>query len=196
MIHPHTELRFISPEIGFGVVATRLIPRGTITWVRDAFDRAYPRDEVHAAPALLRKQVDKYAYGQADGRLVLCWDHARYVNHACEPSCIGVRWDLELATRDIHPGEELTDDYGQFFLDEPFDCLCGSPSCRRSVQPGDRALMAPTWSRLFAEAFVRLEQVEQPMWAVVDPAVQTEVLRSARGEAPVPTLSPSQPALR
>ena len=32
MIHPDTELRFISPEIGFGVFATKLIPQGTITW--------------------------------------------------------------------------------------------------------------------------------------------------------------------
>ena len=34
MIHPDTELRFISDEVGYGVFATALIGRGTITWVR------------------------------------------------------------------------------------------------------------------------------------------------------------------
>ena len=33
MIHPHSELRFFSPEVGWGVYATRFIPKGTITWV-------------------------------------------------------------------------------------------------------------------------------------------------------------------
>ena len=32
MIHPSTELRFINDEIGYGVVATRFIPKGTIVW--------------------------------------------------------------------------------------------------------------------------------------------------------------------
>ena len=39
MIHTDTELRFVSPEMGFGVFATKLIPRGTLTWVRDDLDR-------------------------------------------------------------------------------------------------------------------------------------------------------------
>ena len=42
MIHPDTELRFINREIGFGVVATRLIRRGTIIWVRDELDQVLP----------------------------------------------------------------------------------------------------------------------------------------------------------
>jgi len=35
MIHPDTEVRFINDEIGYGVVAKKLIPKGTITWVQD-----------------------------------------------------------------------------------------------------------------------------------------------------------------
>ena len=38
MIHPHTELKFISKEVGNGVVATQFIPAGTITWVLDKLD--------------------------------------------------------------------------------------------------------------------------------------------------------------
>lgn len=32
MIHPAMELKHISEEIGYGVVATAFIPAGTITW--------------------------------------------------------------------------------------------------------------------------------------------------------------------
>lgn len=38
MIHPDTELRFINEKIGYGVVALKLIPRGTITWALDKLD--------------------------------------------------------------------------------------------------------------------------------------------------------------
>jgi len=35
MIHPHTELRFISEQVGHGVLATQIIPRGTMVYVKD-----------------------------------------------------------------------------------------------------------------------------------------------------------------
>lgn len=38
MIHPNTELKFISNQVGYGVVATSFIPAGTITWVLDKLD--------------------------------------------------------------------------------------------------------------------------------------------------------------
>jgi hypothetical protein len=41
MLHPDTELRFVNRTIGYGVFATRMIPRGTITWVRDRLDQAF-----------------------------------------------------------------------------------------------------------------------------------------------------------
>jgi uncharacterized protein len=46
MLHPHTELRFISETMGSGVFAARLIPKGTITWVRDDFDQAFTVEQV------------------------------------------------------------------------------------------------------------------------------------------------------
>ncbi|HAV55880.1 MAG TPA: SET domain-containing protein-lysine N-methyltransferase, partial [Aequorivita sp.] len=41
MIHPKTELKFISDQIGYGVVATEFIPAGTITWALDDLDREF-----------------------------------------------------------------------------------------------------------------------------------------------------------
>ena len=39
MIHPHTELRFINEQMGFGVFATQFIPKGTIIWALDELDQ-------------------------------------------------------------------------------------------------------------------------------------------------------------
>ena len=35
MIHSDTELRPVNAVVGLGVFATRRLPRGTVTWVRD-----------------------------------------------------------------------------------------------------------------------------------------------------------------
>ncbi len=45
MIHPHTEIKFINKEVGYGVVATDFIPKGTITWVLDKLDREFTQNE-------------------------------------------------------------------------------------------------------------------------------------------------------
>ncbi|GAC1590376.1 MAG: hypothetical protein NVS3B25_08850 [Hymenobacter sp.] len=69
MIHPHTELRFISPEIGFGVVATRLILKGTITWAFYSLDQVLsPQVLAHLHP--LQKQfLEKYSHRDHRGYL-------------------------------------------------------------------------------------------------------------------------------
>ena len=46
MIHPDTELQYINNEIGYGVVAKKLIPKGTITWVLDKLDREFTPMEI------------------------------------------------------------------------------------------------------------------------------------------------------
>ena len=166
MMHPHTELRFINDRVGYGVVATRPIPRGTITWVLDELDQRIPAHRARRFSALHRKQLDKYAFVDRDGSLILCWDLARYVNHSCEPSCISI-YDFEVALRDIRPGEELTDDYGSLNLDEAFACGCGTGSCRGEIGPGDFLRYADDWDRAAAAVAPLLRSVPQPLWALV-----------------------------
>src|SRR5215471_13473416 len=107
MLHPHTELRFINEQIGYGVVATHFIPRGTVTWVRDDFDQAFSVDQVERMAPLYRDIVAKYCFVDSRGDFILCWDLARYVNHSCDPSCRSAGYDFELAVRDIHPDDLL-----------------------------------------------------------------------------------------
>ena len=43
MIHPHTEPRHTGTDVGLGVFATALIPRGTIVYVMDSLEIVLPR---------------------------------------------------------------------------------------------------------------------------------------------------------
>jgi uncharacterized protein len=167
MIHPDTELRFVSPVIGYGVFATRDIPKGTITWVRDEFDQTFAPERVRSLDGPLRDVVSRYCYVDGRGDHVLCWDLARYLNHACEATCLSPGYGFEIAVRDIAAGEELTDDYGTLNLDAPFECHCGSPRCRGLIRPDDILTHADRWDGLIAEAFERLPLVDQRLWPLL-----------------------------
>lgn len=137
MLHPHTELRFINQVVGFGVVATQFIPKGTITWVLHQFDQIFTPEKVKSMPLNDREIIYKYAYPNNEGNYILCWDHARYINHSFRSNCVSTAYEFELAVRDIYPGEELTDDYGYLNIESPFDCLSEEGTERRQVMPDD-----------------------------------------------------------
>jgi hypothetical protein len=185
MIHPDTELRFISPEIGFGVVATKLIPKGTITWVFDSLDQIIlPQAMAQMAP-LQKAFLDKYSYRDHLGNFVLCGDHARFVNHSFRSSCMSTAYDCEIAVRDIHPGEELTDDYGYLNPSEPFDCVPEAGSTRTRVLPDDLLNFYPDWDAQLRDAFQYFCAVPQPLLELLAPAHRTSVLAVATGQAPM-----------
>src|SRR5262245_24036806 len=127
MIHPDTELRFVDDVVGYGVFATRLIPRGTITWAPDELDQVFTPARRAALSDEARARLERFTYVDLDGNHVLCWDHARYMNHSCEPNCLAAGYDFEIALRDIQPGEELRDDYGSLNVETDFECRCGRP---------------------------------------------------------------------
>lgn len=185
MIHPHSELRFVSSEIGFGVFATRLIPRGTITWVFDALDQIVPPAKASELPSSLQRQLDIYSYENGRGELILCWDHARFVNHSCHPTSLAPGLDLEIAVRDIQPGQQITDDYGSLNIDAAFVCACGSPQCRGIVDPGDFERYSDHWDEVISAAFPDVGRVEQPLWELVQE--QVYIGRILAGEARVPS---------
>ena len=167
-MHPDTELQFVGHPIGYGVIATRFIPKGTITWVRDRLDQRLSLEEVERLPAPYRDIVSKYTFLDGKGNFVLCWDLARYMNHSCEPSCRSPGYDFELAVRDVLPGQELTDDYGSLNLEYDFECSCGTPSCRRGIQPGDLLRYGEAWDREIEEPFRLIPTVAQPLWVFLE----------------------------
>lgn len=167
MIHPSTELRFINDHIGYGVFATEFIPRGTITWVQDPLDQVFSPAQVSRFSTFHQAILDKYAFTDARGSLVLCWDLGRFVNHSCAPAALSPGYNFEIAIRDIAAGEEMTDDYGTLNLDTPFACSCGRPECRCVIRPDDSAIYAEQWDRAVSEAFPLIPRVQQPMWHLV-----------------------------
>ncbi|HUJ85308.1 MAG TPA: SET domain-containing protein [Burkholderiales bacterium] len=106
-----------SPIHGLGVFAAEPIARGAEVW------RFTPGFDLELDPALVGRQPERLrewllVYGYLDPRLerfILCCDDARFINHSAAPN---LRPDfgrephgVDLALRDIAPGEELTVDY-------------------------------------------------------------------------------------
>lgn len=163
MIHPDTELRFKNSTVGYGVFATRPIPRGTIVWTLCALDhRISPTQHATFANPYL-EIIDRYAYIDAVGDFILCWDHGRYINHSCAPSMLCVGEELEIAVRDLSPGDELTCEYGTLNLLEPMGCNCGEPNCRGTISTANMLDIADQQDQQAAEAVREFRKVPQPL---------------------------------
>lgn len=183
MIHPDTELRFINEHIGYGVVALKRIPQGTITWALDKLDRIFTPQDVRGMDQLYQKVLDKYTYRNARGNYVLCWDNARFVNHSSRANCLTTAYEFEIAIRDIEAGEELTDDYGYLNLEEPFHVIPEPGVNRTVVYPDDLLRFYPEWDEKLLKSFPKILQVNQPLFQLLDTSLQTKVKDIAQGKA-------------
>lgn len=188
MMHPDTELRYIHDEIGYGVFATKLIPKGTIVWVLDDLDQVLDPSYVESLDPLRKQDVLKYSFRNQHGAYILCWDKARFVNHSFHANCVGTAYDLELAARDIQPGEQLTDDYGTLNLDEPFDCLPETGTDRVRVMPDDLLRYHAYWDALASEAFRQFARVPQPLGHLVRPQHLEKILAVVEQRKPLDSI--------
>jgi hypothetical protein len=182
MIHPDTELRFISDKIGYGVVATKLIPKGTITWALDKLDRIFTPAEINTMAPTYRQIMDKYTYRNPHGNYVFCWDNARYINHSSNANCITTAYEFEIAIRDIQPGEELTDDYGYLNLEEPFEVVPEPGTNRTVVYPDDLVRYYAVWDEKLLGAFPQLLKIDQPLFHLLEPSTAEKAKQIASGE--------------
>lgn len=179
MIHPHTELRSADPEVGHGLFATGRIPRGTVTWVQDPLDRVIAAAAAAGLPMLLRRSLERYTWRNAQGDFVLCWDLARFVNHACDANCLRTAGGFEIAVRDIEPGEQMTNDYADLGLHEGerLQCRCGAGNCRELIRAEDVPHLRRHWQAQLAAALTHLGHVPQPLWSLL-PAGAAELALS------------------
>ena len=162
MIHPDTELRFINDVIGYGVVATKFIPKGTITWVQDDLDRVYSPEDIAKVNPIMLPHLDRYCFTNSKGYKVLCWDNAKFVNHSFNPSCMSTAYDFEIAIRDIYPGEQLTDDYGYLNVEEPFEAEDEGTE-RKVVYPDDILRYHELWDKAILDNLDSIKAHEQPL---------------------------------
>jgi hypothetical protein len=162
MIHPKTELRYISNEIGYGVVATEFIPAGTITWVLDKLDREFSPTDFQSMDPIYQNILDTYTFRNNKGNFVLCWDNGRYVNHSFNSNCLSTAYDFEVAIRDIHPGEQLTDDYGYLNIPQSFRGV-DEGTRRKIVYPDDLVKYYKVWDKKIQQVFKKIITHEQPL---------------------------------
>ena len=169
MTHPQTQVRPVRREIGVGVFATKDLPRGTLVWARDALDQVVTEGQRRAYPAAGRELLQRYVYRDDSGALILCWDNARFMNHACEPKSLVTPFGFSIIVRDVAAGEEITEDYATYHLaaEETFDCYCGLDACRKRVGPNDVAPLTAGWARVIGEALERVGDVPQPLLPLV-----------------------------
>ncbi|GAA4280458.1 SET domain-containing protein [Gaetbulibacter aestuarii] len=187
MIHPHTELQFISSEIGYGVVATKFIPAGTITWVLDKLDREFTPLEIQNLDPIYQNILDTYTYRNNQGNMVLCWDNGRYVNHSFNSNCLSTAYDFEIAVRDIRIGEQLTDDYGYLNISAPFKGV-NEGTKRKTVYPDDLLKYFKVWDKKIEKVFPKISALDQPLWQILAPKVQNQIEKILKKEEPLASI--------
>ncbi len=174
MIHPNTKLQLISSEMGYGVVATEFIPKGTITWVLDPLDQEISKDKFSNYDSHIKQLVETYAFRNNKGNYILCWDHGRYVNHSFNSNCLSSAYNFEIAIRDIEPGEQLTDDYGYLNIETPFKGV-EEGTIRNVVYPDDLLRYHKIWDNNLGNAFKLISKVNQPMIIFLSQKVRSTI---------------------
>ncbi len=182
MIHPNTELKFISSEVGYGVVASKFIPAGTITWALDKLDQEFSAEEFQAMEPIYQNILDIYTYRNNHGNFILCWDNGRYVNHSFNSNCLTTAYDFEVAIRDIQPGEQITDDYGYLNIPTPFRGI-DEGTRRKVVYPDDLLRYYKIWDKKLLNVFDNIPKLEQPLQELISGNIWKEILKVSKGEA-------------
>ncbi|KAI1494445.1 hypothetical protein F5X96DRAFT_560409 [Biscogniauxia mediterranea] len=87
-----------------------------------------------------------------------------YINHSCEPSLIFDTANLNIIAgpKGLRPGDELTFFYPstEWSMAQPFDCLCGAPSCRGRIA-GARDMAPAQLSGVWLNGHIRELKEEQ-----------------------------------
>jgi uncharacterized protein len=102
---------------GLGIFAEEFIPKGTTVWAfQPGFDVEKTPEEVALLPPRALEWIQHYGYRDIQlHRWIICVDDARFVNHSEDPNMkpdyARDPYGMDVACRDIHPGEEITDDY-------------------------------------------------------------------------------------
>jgi SET domain-containing protein len=104
---------------GIGLFADEFISKGMMTWkFLEGFDLRLPKSILNELSPSALEQFLKYSYlDSTSGLYELCSDDARFFNHSEVPNTGSISDVIDVALRDIQPGEELTCDYRTFDVD-------------------------------------------------------------------------------
>ena len=175
MIHSKTELKFINDLVGYGVFATEKIPEGTIVYVKDSLEITVSPGEYEKHNAKIKEVIEKYSYIDPKGDRIVSWDFAKFVNHCCNSNTISTGYGFEIATRDILPGEEITDEYGLFNLEEEMNLTCSFKNCRGKIKLDDFETYFKDWDAKIKKSLFKFNEVDQPLFDFLEEDVKLEL---------------------
>lgn len=175
MIHPNTQVKIINENVGYGVFATAFIPEGTIVYVKDSLELVVTPTDYLIHSAEMKDVIEKYSYMDQDGNRIISWDFAKYVNHCCNCNTISTGYGFEMAIRDIQIGEQITDEYGIFNLNEEMELECGESCCRKTIKPEDFDNHYQDWDIKIKNSIGKLFSVEQALLPLLDTNIKSEL---------------------
>jgi len=134
ILHPDI-IKKRSPLSGYGLFASKNIPVGTVIW-KYGNVRVYSKKQYDNFTEAYKSILRHYCYEGVDGTLVYCTDNSKYFNHSCDPNTMSIDSEKDITIRDVLKSEELTYDYGYWYLpwNEPFKCNCNSLICREIIK--------------------------------------------------------------
>lgn len=168
MIHPHTTLRYINDTVGYGVFATEDLPEGTLVYVKDSLEIELSPEQVAKEIPQMQEIIEKYSYIDERGYRIVSWDLGKYVNHCCNCNTISTGYGFEIAIRPIKAGEQITDEYGLFNMEQEFPLECSHSNCRGTLRPGDLESLYPVWDSRIKQALTKFREVNQPLLPFVN----------------------------
>lgn len=175
MIHPKTKLQHIDEVVGYGVFATERIPKGTIVYIKDSLEHVIAPEIYQQHDAEMKSVIDKYSYIDELGNRIISWDFAKYVNHCCNCNTMSTGYGFEIAIRDIEAGEQITDEYGIFNIDQEMELVCGQAGCRKKIALDDFDKLYGQWDDKIKGAIFELWDVDQPLLTLLDEKTQSDI---------------------
>lgn len=103
------------PNAGMGCFANEFVPKDALMWrFNPDFDRKFSQEEFDQLELPAKEFLMYYAY-RCGGVYYFSSDNTHFINHSEQPSMYSDETGLlAYATKDIHPGEEIVDNYWSF----------------------------------------------------------------------------------
>jgi hypothetical protein len=175
MMHPDTEIKYIDDTVGYGVFAKKMIPAGSITYVKDSLEIEISPTDFAKHSQVMQDTIEKYSYIDQNGYRIISWDFAKYVNHCCNCNSMSTGYGFEIALRDIYPGEQITDEYGLFNVKQDIKLICDQPHCRKNLREDDLDTYYQDWDGKIKKALGKFNEVNQPLKPFIDPNTAEEL---------------------
>lgn len=154
-LHPNI-IKKKSKVSGYGLFATKDIPQGTVIW-KYGNVRIYTKEQYSNFSERYKRILRRFCYEDVNGTLVYCIDDSKYFNHSCDPNIMSLNSEKDITIKDVIEDEELTYDYGYWYLkwNDPFLCKCDSKNCRHIIKrESSDSLIIKNLERLAKESWV------------------------------------------